>query len=83
MGNTVKLTISLPADLVRLTDETAQMEKKPRSRVIKEALTHYIKEKERQEMIEGYQEMAALNRELAEESEPVVNEVWADYGHKG
>ena len=39
MGNTVKLTISLPADLVRLTDETAQMEKKPRSRVIKEALT--------------------------------------------
>ena len=34
-------------------------------------------------MIEGYQEMAALNRELAEESEPVVNEVWADYGHKG
>jgi len=72
MGNTVKLTISLPADLVRLTDETAQMEKK-----------HYIKEKERQEMIEGYQEMAALNRELAEESEPVVNEVWADYGHKG
>jgi hypothetical protein len=30
-------------------------------------------------MIRGYQEMAELNRELAEESVAAVNEVWARY----
>jgi len=30
-------------------------------------------------MIKGYQEMAALNKELAEESMSAVNEVWARY----
>lgn len=75
----VKLTISLPADLVRLTDEAAQMEKKPRSRIIRDALTRYIEEREREEMIRGYQEMAELNRELAEEADGATNEVWPGY----
>jgi len=42
-------------------------------------LTRYLEERERQEMIKGYQEMAALNKELAEESMSAVNEVWAKY----
>ncbi|TEU10466.1 MAG: hypothetical protein E3J21_26320 [Anaerolineales bacterium] len=45
---------------------------------IRESLALY-KERERQEMIQGYQEMAALNKELAEESMSAVNEVWARY----
>jgi len=80
MREVVKVTISLPADLLRLTDKTAQVEKKPRSGIIQEALALYIKERERQEMIRGYQEMAALNQELAEEDRAAVNEVWAEYG---
>ena len=38
-----------------------------------------ISKRERQEMIKGYQEMAALDKELAEESMSAVNEVWARY----
>jgi len=47
--------------------------------IIREALALYLKQRERQEMIKGYQEMAALNKELAEESMAAVNEVWAKY----
>ena len=80
MSEVVKVTISLPADLLQLADETAQVEEKPRSGIIREALALYVKERERQEMIRGYQEMAALNQELAEEDRAAVNEVWAEYG---
>jgi len=79
MREVVKVTISLPADLLRLTDKTAQVEEKPRSGIIREALALYLKKRERQEMIRGYQEMAALNQELAEEAGEAVNEVWAKY----
>lgn len=72
----VKVTISLPADLLQLADETAQAEQKPCNGIIRNALASYIKERERQEMIKGYQEMAMLNRTLAEE---VTNEVWPRY----
>jgi len=80
MREVVKVTISLPANLLRLTDKTAQVEEKSRSGIIREALALYVKERERQEMIRGYQEMAALNQELAEEAGAAVNEVWAEYG---
>ena len=80
MSEVVKVTISLPADLLQLADETVQVEEKPRSGIIREALALYVKERERQEMIRGYQEMAALNQELAEEDRAAVNEVWAEYG---
>ena len=46
--------------------------------IIRESLALY-KEREQQEMIKGYQEMATLNKELAEESMSAVNEVWAKY----
>ncbi len=74
-----KITVSLPKKLVQATDEIARQEKKPRSGVIAEALMLLLKERERQEMIRGYEEMAELNRELAEESVAAVNEVWARY----
>jgi hypothetical protein len=47
--------------------------------IMREALALYLGQRERQEMIKGYQEMAALNKELAEESMSAVNEVWARY----
>lgn len=79
MSQTAKITISLTPDLLRTTDEIAKQEQKPRSSIIREALALYFKERERLEMIKGYQEMAELNRELAEESMAAVNEVWAQY----
>ena len=79
MREVVKVTISLPSDLLQLADETARAEQKPRSGIIRDALANYIKERERQEMIKGYQEMAGLNRELAEEANEATNEGWSRY----
>jgi len=79
MSQVAKITISLAPELLRATDEIARQENKARSGIIREALALYLKERERQEMIRGYQEMAELNRELAEESVVAVNEVWARY----
>jgi CopG family transcriptional regulator/antitoxin EndoAI len=79
MSEVAKITISLAPDLLRAADEIARQDNKPRSGVIREALALYLKERERQEMIRGYREMAELNRELAEESMAAVNEVWARY----
>jgi CopG family transcriptional regulator/antitoxin EndoAI len=79
MSEVAKITISLTPELLRATDEIARQDDKARSGIIREALALYLKERERQEMIRGYQEMAELNRELAEESVAAVNEVWARY----
>ena len=79
MSEVARVTISLAPELLRATDEIARQDNKPRSGVIREALALYLKERERQEMIRGYQEMAELNRELAEEPVAAVNEVWARY----
>ena len=79
MSEVAKITISLAPELLRATDEIARQDNKPRSGVIREALALYLKERERQEMIRGYREMAELNRELVEESTAAVNEVWARY----
>jgi metal-responsive CopG/Arc/MetJ family transcriptional regulator len=59
--------------------KVAKQEHRLRSHIIREALALYLKERERQEMIKSYQEMTALNKELAEESMSAVNEVWAKY----
>lgn len=79
MSEVAKITISLAPEILRATDEIARQDNKARSGIIREALALYLKERERQEMIRGYQEMAELNRELAEESAAAVNEVWARY----
>ena len=79
MSEVAKITISLAPELLQAADEIARQDNKPRSSIIREALAMYLKERERQEMIRGYREMAELNRELAEESMSAVNEVWARY----
>ncbi len=79
MTTSAKVTISMPQDLLRAADELAEREGRGRSNVLQDALRSYIRERERQEMIKGYQEMAALNRELAEADMAAVNEVWARY----
>lgn len=79
MSPVAKVTISLVPELLQATDRLAEQENKPRSQIIREALALYLKERERQAMISGYQEMAELNRQLAKESVAAVNEVWARY----
>ena len=79
MSTVAKVTISLNPVLLQATDQLATQEGKPRSQIIHEALALYLRESERQAMISGYQEMAELNRQLAEGSMAAVNETWAQY----
>jgi len=81
MRKVVKVTISLPSALLQLADETVQAGQKPRSGVIRDALASYIKERERQDMIKGYQKMAAMNRTLAEEANAATNAVWPGHDY--
>ncbi len=79
MTASAKITISVPRDLLQAAVALAQSEGKGRGNVVQDALRVYLPERERQEMIRGYRPMAALNRELAEEDVPAVNEVLAKY----
>jgi len=81
MREVVKVTISLPSALLQLADETAQAGQKPRGGVIRDALASYIKEREHQEMIKGYEEMAAMNRTLVEEANAATNAVWPGHDY--
>jgi hypothetical protein len=60
-------------------DQPAGYDGKPGRNLFQDALRSYIRERERAQMIKGYQTMAELGRALAEEDMAAVNEVWAKY----
>ncbi len=60
-----KVTISLPRDLVTLTDKIARERRISRSRVISACLREFGERQIRAEMEEGYMAMAEEQRELA------------------
>jgi len=70
MAELKKILVSLPDSLLREVDEIVAIEKKNRSEFIREAMKLYIRERHRIEirdkMKKGYEEMARINRELAE-----------------
>lgn len=71
MSNLKKIIISLPNSLLEQTNRIAEEKNKNRSELIREALTLYLTEHKkkqiREKLILGYEEMAELNRKLAEE----------------
>jgi metal-responsive CopG/Arc/MetJ family transcriptional regulator len=60
-----KLTISLPKDLIVLTDEIAKEMKISRSKVISSCLQELAEKRLRAEMEEGYKAMAKEQRQFA------------------
>ncbi|KYO66834.1 CopG family ribbon-helix-helix protein [Thermovenabulum gondwanense] len=70
MAGLVKITVSLPENLLRQLDGILSLENKDRSELIRDAMMLYIKEKERIRMREqlksGYMEMADINLKIAE-----------------
>jgi len=83
MGDTKKIVVSLPDNLLGEVDEMVILEKKNRSEFIREAMKFYIKEKSRmqiREMMEkGYKEMAHINSELTESSYCCDKQVLEEY----
>ena len=63
-----KLTISLPKDLIVLTDEIAKEMKISRSKVISSCLQELAEKRLRAEMEEGYKAMAKEQRQFAKMS---------------
>jgi CopG family transcriptional regulator/antitoxin EndoAI len=83
MAELKKILVSLPDSLLREVDEIVSMEKKNRSEFIREAMKLYIRERHRieirEKMKKGYEEMARINRELAEAGFNSDNKAYEDY----
>ena len=81
MSRKEKVTLTLPSDVMDAVREEAA----PRgySKFIAEAVTYYIRERQRsalrERLIAGYQAGAEHDQALAEEWRPVEDEVWQEY----
>lgn len=78
MARTKRIMISLPHNLLQEVDGVVEMEKRTRSEFIREAMRLYLQERKkkqiREQMQEGYMEMARLNLALANEALSAENE---------
>jgi len=78
LARTKRIMISLPHNLLQEVDGVVEMEKRTRSEFIREAMRLYLQERRkkqiREQMQEGYMEMARLNLTLANEAISAENE---------
>lgn len=72
---TEKMTISIPHDLLSITDEIAKEKKISRSKVVSSCLREMASKRLESQMIEGYKAMAKANLKFAEDSICLANEV--------
>jgi metal-responsive CopG/Arc/MetJ family transcriptional regulator len=75
MTQKVKVTLSLDEDLVETLDALSRETKKPRSRVVQEALRQWRKKELHGKLDEGYQAMADEDRQTALRNLPAFREV--------
>jgi CopG family transcriptional regulator/antitoxin EndoAI len=71
VSSTKRIMICLPSNLLEQVDEAVRELQGSRSQFVREAMRFYLMERRRlrlrEELIEGYREMAKLNLQLAEE----------------
>lgn len=70
-----KLTISVPSELVKLTDKIAKERKISRSKVVVSCLKEMLDRRLEERLIEGYKATAKSNLEFAESSIHITNEI--------
>ncbi len=75
----VKLTVSIPRELVKVADKVAKEKKISRSKVVSACLQELAKQKLQEELEEGYRAMAKLHKQLARESFEMQREVVPDW----
>jgi CopG family transcriptional regulator/antitoxin EndoAI len=79
MAEVKKVLITLPESLLSEVDYLASLDNKNRSEFIREAMQHYLDERRQSElrtqMVQGYSEMADINRKISEEWLETENEV--------
>ena len=76
MTRVVKLSISLPRDLLSVADQVAREQAISRSRVISACLEELGERRRIAQLEEAYREMARENSLLAEQLLPAVLESW-------
>lgn len=74
-----RLTISVPSDLIALTDEIADEWNVSRSKVISTCLQELAYKRLRDELTEGYMVMAKENLQFAKEAAEIAHEVIPDW----
>ncbi|NLV91549.1 MAG: CopG family transcriptional regulator [Firmicutes bacterium] len=76
-----KVVISLPHHLLQEVDRLVQAEKLDRSQLVAEAMAQYLQEHKRarlrEELKEGYIQMAGINLQLAEEGTSEIEELYS------
>lgn len=79
LAQTKRIMISLPDSLLEEVDGVVALENRNRSELIREAMHMYLRELKlqriREQLKQGYQEMARTNLALAEEALSAENEV--------
>ncbi len=75
MAHKVKVTLSLDEDLVEVLEKISRQRKKPRSRVVQEALRLWQKKELQEKLAEGYRAMAEEDREAAQRHLPAFREI--------
>lgn len=78
-----KIHICVSDSLLEEVDSLVQTDRKNRSALIREAVRHYLRERQRQllerRMRDGYQAMGRINRELAEEAASALDPNLEEY----
>ena len=74
MPHKLKLTLSLDEDLVQELERISRKTKKPRSRLVQEALRIWQRTELQEKLAQGYREMADENLEMAEQGLSAFNE---------
>ena len=79
MVRTVKLTISLPEELISFADEIARKKKVSRSKVFSSCLREFAEKHRIEEMVEGYKAMAEEQKQCAAMASEIEHEVIPDW----
>jgi len=79
MGRTAKLTVSLPRELISLTDQVAREKKISRSKVVSSCLQELAERYRVKEMTEGYKAMAKEQKQFTAVASEIAHEVLPEW----
>jgi metal-responsive CopG/Arc/MetJ family transcriptional regulator len=75
----VKLTVSIPGELVQLADKVAKEKNISRSKIVSSCLRELAKQILQQELEEGYRVMTKTSKQLARQTVEVQREVMPEW----
>lgn len=79
MTRALRVTVTVPEEIVVAIDNMAKRKKLSRSRIVTQILDRASREARHKALVEGYQAMSEENAEFAEAVRPLSAEVWPEY----